>query len=241
VAAGERAQLIDNWVRQELLYQEAVARELDQHARLKMLLEQTRRDLLVAALLDAEFASEKLDFNEGDIRRYYDAHQDQFQRASPEVKARHILLASHRDANARRQALKRGEDFAEVAREHSRDIDTRYRGGDLGYFSQADEPALWAASREMPLDNISKPVRTEYGYHLIQILEREEAGTVREIAQVRTAIIEALVRERHKLRLDQLVGQLKDTADWAVTDPVSPTARPAGADRALPGDATAGM
>ncbi|MEE3259553.1 MAG: peptidylprolyl isomerase [Candidatus Latescibacterota bacterium] len=241
VSAGERAQLIDDWVRQELLYQEALARQLDQQARLALLLEQTRRDLLVAALLDAEFASEELAFGEGDIHRYYDAHQDQFQRTQPEVKARHILLASHRDANARRQALQQGEDFAEVAREHSLDVDTRYRGGDLGYFSQADEPALWAASREMPLDNISKPIRTEYGYHLIQILERGEAGTIRNIDQVRTEIVEALVRERHKTRLDQLIAQLKDTADWAVTDPVSPTAHPAGADRPSPGDATAGM
>jgi len=90
VSAGERAQLIDDWVRQELLYQEALARQLDQQARLALLLEQTRRDLLVAALLDAEFASEKLAFGEGDIHRYYDAHQDQIQRAQPEVKARHI-------------------------------------------------------------------------------------------------------------------------------------------------------
>ena len=95
-------QIVENWVRQELLYQEALTRKLDQQARLKMLLEQTRRDLLVAALLDDEFSSEKLDFSEDDILRYYDVHQDQFQRAIPEVKARHILLSSQREANARR-------------------------------------------------------------------------------------------------------------------------------------------
>ena len=225
-AESERAQLIEAWVRQELLYREALTRELDQQARLKMLLEQTRRDLLVAALLDAEFSSEELAFSEDDIRRYYDTNQHQFQRPWSEVKARHILLASQRNANARRQALQRGESFADVAREHSLDVDTRYQGGDLGYFSELDEPTLWGATRELPLNRVSKPIRTEYGYHLIQILERPEAGTVRDLEQVRTDIIEALVRERHKAKLDQLVEQLKNTADWAVNDPVLQTAQP---------------
>lgn len=225
-AESERAQLIEAWVRQELLYREALTRELDQQARLKMLLEQTRRDLLVAALLDAEFSSEELAFSEDDIRRYYDTNQHQFQRPWSEAKARHILLASQRNANARRQALQRGESFADVAREHSLDVDTRYQGGDLGYFSELDEPTLWGATRDLPLNRVSKPIRTEYGYHLIQILERPEAGTVRDLEQVRTEIIEALVRERHKAKLDQLVEQLKNTADWAVNDPVLQTAQP---------------
>ena len=163
-------------MRQELLYQEALTRKLDQQARLKMLLEQTRRDLLVAALLDDEFSSQELDFSEDDILRYYDVHQDQFQRAIPEVKARHILLSSQREANARRQALQRGEKFTDVAHEHSLDVDTRYQSGDLGYFSEVDEPTLWAATRELPLNRVSKSIRTEYGYHLIQILDRQEAG-----------------------------------------------------------------
>ena len=224
IAATERARTIDHWVRQELLYQEALSRELDQQARLALQLAQSRRDLLVAALLDAEFASEELDFGEGDIRRYYDGHQDQFRRDRPEIKARHILLASHRDANARRQTLKRGTDFAAVAREHSLDVDTRYHGGELGYFSEVDEPALWAAARDLEPNAISKPIRTVYGYHLIEILERGDAGTIRPIEEVRAEIVEAVVHERHQTRLDQLVTRLKDNADWAITDPVPPTA-----------------
>ena len=163
-------------------------------------------------------------FGEGDIRRYYDGHQDQFRRDRPEIKARHILLASHRDANARRQTLKRGTDFAAVAREHSLDVDTRYHGGELGYFSEVDEPALWAAAGDLEPNAISNPIRTVYGYHLIEILERGDAGTIRPIEEVRAEIVEALVRERHQTRLDQLVTRLKDNADWAITDPVPPTA-----------------
>lgn len=220
---GERAQLIEDWVRQELIYQEAIARGLHQQTRLKTLLEQMRRDLLVAALLDAEFQDRELAFGEAAIRRYYDAHQADFRRLHPEIRARHILLTSQREANAQRQTLRqRGESFAEVARKYSHDDATRNQGGELGYFSQAENPVLWAVCQDLPLNRISEPIYTEYGYHLIQILEHCEAGTVRDLAQVRSQIVEALVREHHQSQLDQLVAKLKDSADWAIAAPTSP-------------------
>ena len=210
-------------MRQELLYQAALARGLHQQERLKTLLAQMRRDLLVAALLDAEFQDRELAFSEAVIRRYHDEHQADFRRPHPEIKARHILLTSEREANARRQTLlQRGESFAEVARKYSHDASTRNKGGELGYFSAAENPVLWAACQDLPLKRISDPIYTEYGYHLIQILERCEAGTVRDLTQVRSQIVEALVIEHHQSQLDQLVAKLKNSTDWAIAAPTPP-------------------
>ena len=157
-------------MRQELLYQEALDRGLHQQERLKTLLGQMERDLLVAALLDAEFQDRELAFSEAAIRRYYDEHQADFRRLHPEIRARHILLTSQREASARRQTLlQRGESFAEVARKYSHDAATRNKGGELGYFSEAENPVLWAACQDLPLKRISEPVPTEYGHHLIQV------------------------------------------------------------------------
>ena len=207
-------------MRQELLYQEALARGLHQQARLKTLLEQMRRDLLVAALLDAEFQDRELAFSEAAIRRHYDAHQADFQRLRPEIRARHILLTSQREANARRKTLlQRGESFAETASKYSHDDATRNKGGELGYFSEVENPVLWDACQDLPLKRISEPVQTEYGYHLIQVLERCEVGTVRDLTQVRSQIVEALVREHHQSQLDQLVVKLKKSTDWAIATP----------------------
>ena len=210
-------------MRQELLYQEALARGLHQQERLKTLLAQMRRDLLVAALLDAEFQDLELAFSEAAIRRYYDAHQADFRRLHPEIKARHILLTSQREANARRQTLlQRGERFAEVARKYSHDDATRNKGGELGYFSEVENPELWAACQGLPLKRISEPVQTEYGHHLIQVLEHCEVGTVRDLTQVRSQIVEVLVREHHQSQLDQLVAKLKNSTDWAIAAPTPP-------------------
>ena len=210
-------------MRQELLYQEALTRGLHQQERLQTLLDQMRRDLLVAVLLDAEFQDRELAFSDAAIRRYYDAHQADFQRLHPEIKARHILLTSQREANTRRQTLlQQGESFTEMARKYSHDAATRKQGGELGYFSEAENPVLWAACQDLPLKRISEPVPTEYGYHLIQILERCEAGTVRDLTQVRSQIVEVLVREHHQSQLDQLVAKLKNSTDWAIAAPTPP-------------------
>ena len=89
----------------------------------------------------------------------------------------------------------------------------------MGYFSAVENPVLWDACQDLPLKRISEPVQTEYGYHLIQVLERCEIGTVRDLTQVRSQIVEALVREHHQSQLDQLVAKLKKSTDWAIATP----------------------
>ena len=214
--AEARSHLVTRWVDRELLYQEARSRKLHEQARLRALIDAAEHSLLVAALIDAEFGSRETTLNEVDIQRYYDEHLADFQRPSGEIRVRHILLASQRDANARLQSLKRGEPFEQIVGKHSLDPDTRFRGGDLGFFSEETDPVLWAACESLALDKVSKPVRTEYGYHLFQVVERKDAGTVRLIAQVRNQIIEALTLQRQQAQLDSLLNRLRSTHEWTI-------------------------
>lgn len=222
--ADARQQLIHQWMDRELLYQEALVRDMDEQPRLKTLIEEAERDLLAAALIDAEFGGQETSVEDSEIRRYYEEHIADFQRPSSEIRARHILLASRRDANARLQALQHGESFESLADEYSLDADTRFRGGDLGFFSEEEEPELWAACEDLPVDKVSNPIRTEYGYHLFQVLDRQKAGTVRPISQVRGEIIEALVRQRQQGRLDSLLKSLRDRHDWKIMAVAADTA-----------------
>jgi peptidyl-prolyl cis-trans isomerase C len=215
-AHDARRQLVEQWIQRELLYQEALDRDLDQQARLRDLIAAAERDLLAAALIDLEFGSRETQIDDSSIERYYTEHIADFQRAAGELRARHILLASQRDANARLQALQRGESFEALAGEHSLDPDTRFRGGDLGFFSEEMDPALWAACENLPLDKVSKPIHTVYGYHLFQVLEHEEPGTVRGLLQVRDQIIEALARQHQERQLDSLLTQLRRKHKWSI-------------------------
>ena len=216
--AEARLRFVQSWVQQELLYQEALERRLDRNARVQEHIEQARRDLLVAALLDREFEDREVKITDEAVSSYYFGHQEDFKRAGEEIRAEHILLASRRDANALRQNLLQGDSFADAAREHSLDLRSAKAGGDLGFFSAAADPVLWEACQSLPAEKISTPVETERGYHIIRLLAREEAGTVRELESVRPQIVEALVLEDYRRRLEDLTLRLKGEKTWQVDE-----------------------
>lgn len=215
---AEKAQFVERWVEEQLLYREALDRKLDQNPRTQQLLEQARRDLLVAALLNAEFEGQDTQVSEATIQQYYAENQEDFRRTKPEIRALHILLATEADALAKRQALRNGASFEGLARLHSLDQETKGRGGDLGYFSADDNPTLWEACRGLPFKALSGPIQTQHGYHLVQVLDRQEAGTTKELDQVRPQIVDALVRQDFHQRLAELIARLKSSRRWSIDE-----------------------
>ena len=111
-----------------------------------------------------------------------------------------------------------GNSFGDAAREHSLDRKSAKRGGDLGYFSVDDDPILWEACQKLTIDKLSKPVPTERGFHLIRVLSRMQAGSVRGIEHVRPQIVEALVLEDYRRRLDELTERLKSANSWLIDE-----------------------
>jgi len=97
---------------------------------------------------------------------------------------RHILVkqdASLTEAQAEKQIenlyqqLKSGKSFAEVAKQHSMDVGSASKGGDLGWVTPEELlPAFSAVMTDLALNTISKPVKTGFGWHLIEVLERKE-------------------------------------------------------------------
>jgi peptidyl-prolyl cis-trans isomerase SurA len=96
---------------------------------------------------------------------------------------RHILVkqdASMTEAQAEKQIdnlyqqLKSGKSFAEVAKQHSMDVGSASNGGDLGWVTPEELlPAFSEVMTELALNTISKPVKTGFGWHLIEVLERK--------------------------------------------------------------------
>ncbi len=117
--------------------------------------------------------------------------------------ARHILLKEdelHSDAENRARIqqlllrLQGGEDFAELARTHSQDTISATRGGDLGWLAPGDTvPAFEKAMDELAPGEISKPVKSRFGWHIIQVLEYRDQDNTEEYERNR---VRNLIRAR---------------------------------------------
>lgn len=89
------------------------------------------------------------------------------------VHARHILVSTESEANDLRTRLLNGESFVDLAAQYSNDVTTREQGGDLGWFTEEEllEPIVAQVAFAQNAGDISQPVATRLGYHIVQTLE----------------------------------------------------------------------
>ncbi len=139
-----------------------------------------------------------------EIEEYYETESDQYFEPK-KVKARHILLKSEnkeKDAEVLKQAealvaqASKGDDFEKLAKKNSDDKATADKGGDLGYFKKGDmtKPFEEAAFAMKPGD-ISKPVKSQFGWHIIKVEDVKEART-KPLDEVKESIEAELRKEK---------------------------------------------
>jgi peptidyl-prolyl cis-trans isomerase D len=179
--------------------------------------------------LDAGTAGKTLDVTEEQLRAYYQDNQQKF--GLPEQRqARHILILASQDADA--SALEKakqtaadlkarsdqGEDFAELAKGHSQDPGSAENGGDLGFFGRGEmDPAFEQAVFAMQAGEISEPVRSSFGFHVIK-LEAIKAGSVKPFDTAKAEIELAYRKSEGESLYFELAEQL---ADISYEDPTT--------------------
>ncbi|MGD6854924.1 peptidylprolyl isomerase [Bacillus infantis] len=117
----------------------------------------------------------RIDLKEEEIKAYFDENKDQFAQQE-QVKASHILVEDEAAAKEIKSKLDKGEEFADLAKEYSTDASNAESGGELGYFGKGEmEAAFEEAAFAMKANEISGPVKTDYGYHIIKVEDKKEA------------------------------------------------------------------
>ena len=113
----------------------------------------------------------ELKLEDKDLKEYYEANKDKYET----IKASHILVEKEEDAKAIAKELKEGGDFAELSKK-SIEPDAAEREGDLGYFGRGQMvPEFEEAAFKLKVDEISDPVKTEHGYHIIKVTDKKDS------------------------------------------------------------------
>lgn len=117
-----------------------------------------------------------IEITDEEMQTYFDENKDSFAKTK-QVKASHILVEDEATAKKVKEKINAGEDFAELAKEYSTDTASAESGGDLGFFGEGSMVAEFEkAAFSMKVDEISEPVKSEYGYHIIKVTDKQEAS-----------------------------------------------------------------
>ncbi len=175
------------------------------------------------------------------IKDYFDKNHAQFDKPA-EARARHILVPDLKTAQKVEADLKNGKDFAAEAKQYSTDPGSREKGGELGWFRKgAMLPSFDAYAFSAPIGKISQPVKSAYGYHIIQVEERkpEQKAT---LASTHDQIETMLRQQQESPLLQPFYQQLQSSAKIQIDDHrfdgLFPTPPP-GATQAAPNAGTA--
>lgn len=182
--------------------------------------ENIRKDLKLKKVLERKYGTR---VTRADARKYYDSNPLRFEKKA-QVRARHILIKTKKDASAAevdeararaedisRKAKQSGAGFAELAKEHSEGPSAK-RGGDLGWFTKARMvPEFSEAAFKMQPGEVSEPVRTQFGFHVIKVEGRKPAGKT-PFAEAEPKIIRQLERQKFQRATQKLLSRLEANA-----------------------------
>lgn len=160
------------------------------------------------ALRDSYFDTTIRDsVGEAEAKKVYD-QQISGVKAEEEVRARHILVETELLAKELFEKIGHGGDFARLAKEHSKDPGTKDEGGDLGYFGRGQMvPQFEEAAFKLGKGDVSLPVQSQFGWHLIKLEDRRERRPP-PFDAVKERILASLIHRKAQ----EVVGQLRGKA-----------------------------
>jgi peptidyl-prolyl cis-trans isomerase C len=162
-----REQAREMLVTRELILQEANNRGLTQKESVRDQLEQSKMGVLIAAVF--EDYVEKEGVAESDLKAAYEQVKGQY--SGKEYQVKHILVEREADAKAIAAQIKAGGNFAQIAKDKSKDPGSAPNGGDLGWVSdKALVPEFSKAMMQLKKGQVAdKPVKTQFGWHIIKL------------------------------------------------------------------------
>lgn len=205
LTADQRNQALDNLIRAEVVGQTAVKDGVDKTPETAALLELTRLNVLQQAMAENYLKDRKA--TEQELRAEYETQVSSL--AKQEYHGKHILVATEPFAQKVIERLQKGEKFEDLARKESMDS-SKDNGGDLGWFTpdKMVKPFADAIVSLKPGEYTHKPVQTQYGWHVIELVETRDLQPP-SYDNVRQRLEQVVQAKKVKAHTDELMRNAK--------------------------------
>jgi len=152
------------------------------------------------------------------VKQYFDKNRASFDKPE-QVTARHILVPNLAEAQKVEADLKGGQSFATLAKKYSTDPGSKDKGGDLGSFRKGQMvPAFDKYAFSAPINQISPPIKSPFGYHIIQV-ESRTPGQKASLASATPQITDLLRQQQEAPLIQPFLSGLQQKANITVNDP----------------------
>lgn len=167
--------MVENLVVEELFVQEAEKTGVTKDKEFQNGLERARRQLLAQKYLQKSVQPKITDAN---VKKFFESNKARY--SQNEVHAQHVLLKEESEAKEVLEKAKKGEDFETLAKKYSKDPSAAQNGGDLGFFTRSRMvPQFADKAFSMKKGEISEPVKSPFGYHIIKVIDTRDGKPVK--------------------------------------------------------------
>jgi parvulin-like peptidyl-prolyl isomerase len=211
--SAKKKQIIDISIDNYLIAKKSFSEGIEKTDEYKKQLENIKNSL--ATQLYSKKIIDSIKISDKDVKNYYDNNKQKFTEPEDKVKARHILVKDEKKAKKLIKELEGAKDkeakFIELAKKNSIGP-SKVDGGELGWFdAKRMVPEFSKAAFALKKGEFTKkPVKTQFGYHVIYLQDRLKKGTVVAFDSVKVKIKEALKAEKTKEKFDELIKSLRE-------------------------------
>ncbi len=208
--------------------------QFEQILKAQNLTEADVRKILKQQLVVEKAVGANVKVSDADIKAYLAKNHATLDTAE-QVRARHILVADAGKASEVEAKLKGGAKFEDLAKQYSTDPSSKDKGGELGFFAKGQMvPAFQAAAFSQKIGVVGQPVKSPFGYHIIEVEEKKPA-TVATLANSGEKIKTLLTQQQDQQQIPQFLAGLRGKAKIEIYDdklkdalpPAPPAAAPA--------------
>lgn len=204
-----KKQFLDQMINFELIYNYALDNDMEKDADYIEQMKLIEKDVLIQVGVKNIMAD--LDITEEEIQKYYKDNSQMFKSAET-ASAKHILVDTLEQMQEIKVEITNGMSFEEAAKKYSK-CPSSAQGGSLGSFTRGRMvPEFEKVAFELQIGEISEPVKTQFGYHLIQ-LDEKSLEDVKSLEESRPMIVENVSHQKQNEKYTSSITELKNKYD----------------------------